>query len=155
MGILTSEAVVVSVCQLIVDEDGMGAILILEASLHAFDFVLRHLETRPAVPLEAGRFAQAAETGDKATGRHGEAIAAIVGALDGDGQTVRQQEEAARIGLSVGADSSGHCLGLSGVEKAPRLDSSLAARSFGIPRLNQLSKGLEIEDIQLDDSGGA
>jgi hypothetical protein len=97
-----------SVGQFIVDEYRMSVVLVFQAALHAVDLVFRNLKARPAIPLEAGRFAEAAEASDKATRRHGEAVAAIVGALDGDGQSVREEEETARVGLSVGTNSSGH-----------------------------------------------
>lgn len=106
---LTSKAVIMSVGKFVVDKDGMSAVLVLKTALHAFDLIFWDLKTRPAIPLEAGRFAEAAEAGDKATRRHGEAVASIVGALDGDGKSVREEEETAGAGRSVGTNSSGHC----------------------------------------------
>lgn len=100
----TGEAVVMAVGKFVVDEDGVRAVLVLEALLHVLYLVLWHLEARPAVPLEACRLAEAAETGDETARGHGKGVATIVGALDGDGQSVGEQQQAARrrLGLLVG-----------------------------------------------------
>lgn len=74
-----------SIGQLVVDEDGVSAVLFLKALLHVVDFVLGNLEAGPAVPLEAGGLAKTAETSDETTGGHGEAVSAILGALDSNG----------------------------------------------------------------------
>lgn len=74
--------------ELIVDKDWVRAVLVLQTLLHAIYFVDWNFQSRPPVPLKAGRFAEATEAGDKATRRHGECVAAIVGPLDSDGQSV-------------------------------------------------------------------
>lgn len=108
MARLTRESVVVAIRKLVIDEDGMSAVLVLEALPHAVDLVLRDLEAGPAIPLEAGGLAQAAQASDKATRRHGKAVAAILGALDGDGQAVGEEQQAARDGLVAFVDGAGH-----------------------------------------------
>ncbi|CRK33032.1 hypothetical protein BN1708_005977 [Verticillium longisporum] len=105
------EAVVVAVGEVVVDEDGVGAVFVLEALLHASDFCLGNLEARPAVPLEARGFGQTAEASDETAGRHGELIVAIFLALDGDGQAVRQQEETTgRSGVLLEESRHGVCV---------------------------------------------
>ena len=94
--------------KLVVDEYGMSAVLFLEAGLHAVDLILRYLEAGPAIPLEAGGLAKTAEASYKATRGHGEAIAAILGALDSDGEAVGEEEQAAGDGLSILIDGAGH-----------------------------------------------
>lgn len=97
----TGEAIVVLVCEFVVNEDGVSVVLGLQTLLHAGDLVVGDLETRPAVPLEAGGFRQTAEAGDEATRGHGEGIAAIIGTLNGDGQSVGEEQEAPGRGLFV------------------------------------------------------
>ena len=97
----TRKPVVVSVGGLVVDKDGVRAIFVLETLLHSIDFVRRHFESRPAIPLEARRFAKTTETSDEAARRHGEGVGAIVASLDGDGQSVGQKQQAAGSGLCV------------------------------------------------------
>jgi len=57
--------------------------------------------------LEARSLGQAAETSDKTTRRHGEGVLSIFGALDGDGKSVRNQQEAAS-GAALVVDNAGH-----------------------------------------------
>ena len=99
------------ICQLIVDKNRMGAIIILETLLHGLQLVLGHLQAGPAVPLEAGGLAKTAQASDEAAGRHREVVGAIFGALDGDGKTVGEEEQAAGSGLAVLFDDAGHCVG--------------------------------------------
>jgi hypothetical protein len=119
LGGRTRESVIVLICQLIINEHRMRPIFLLETLLHAIDLVLGHLETRPAVPLERCGLRETAETGDEAAGGHGEAVAAIFGAFDGDGESVGEEEEATRDGLTSLVDDGGHIvdkpLGLRGV----------------------------------------
>src|SRR4051794_39066387 len=103
----TGEAVVMSIGKFIIDEHGMGTILLLETALHAIDLVFGNLEPRPSIPLKASGFAEAAEASYEATRRHGETITAIFGALDCDRQTVGEKKQAAGNGLVVGAR---HCV---------------------------------------------
>ena len=105
----------------------MGAIVVLEALLHVIDLVLGDLEAGPAVPLEAGGLAQTAESGDEAAGRHGEVVVAVLGALDGDGEAVGQQQQAAWRGLAAILDDTGHCVGEGeSLVKPQRTDPRLA-----------------------------
>lgn len=84
-----------SIGELVVDKYWVRAVFVLQALLHVGDFVVRDFETRPSVPLEASGLAEAAKAGDQAAGGHGECVAAVIGALDGDGETVREEEEPA------------------------------------------------------------
>jgi hypothetical protein len=63
----TREAIVVTVGEVIIDEDWVGVVFILEAPLHAIDLRLRNFKTGPAIPLEAGCFGQTAKAGDETT----------------------------------------------------------------------------------------
>lgn len=111
------------ICQLIINEDWVRAILVLETLLHAIDLVLGNLETRPAVPLEGRRLGEAAEAGDETAGRHGEGVAAIIGALDGDGEAVGEEEETAWGGLAVFVDDGAH--GLNYLQGSVDIDEGL------------------------------
>lgn len=91
MMVRTRKAVVVAVGQLIIDKNWMRAVLFLEALLHALDLAVGDLEAGPSVPLEAGCLAKPTQTSDETARRHGKRIAAILGALDSDGQTVGEQ----------------------------------------------------------------
>lgn len=81
----TGKAIVVSVGELVVDEDRVGPVLDAQALLHACGLSLGDLQTWPAVPLERGRLGESAKAGDEAAGGHGEGVAPIVGAFNGDG----------------------------------------------------------------------
>lgn len=99
----TCETIVVAVCDLVVDEDWVRTILIVETLRHVLNLILGDLEARPSVPLEIGGLAEATEASDKTARGHGEAVFAIFGALDGDGKTVGEQQEA-----PGGVDGVGH-----------------------------------------------
>lgn len=98
---LTGKAVVVSVGEFVFDKNRHGAVLVQESLAHGLLFGLWHFETGPPVPLELCGFGEAAEAGDEAARRHGEAVLAIFGALDGDGQAIGDEEQATARGGRV------------------------------------------------------
>jgi hypothetical protein len=98
---LTREAVVVAVCELVVEHDGHGVVLVLELRVERLDLVLGHLEARPAVPLERRRLGEPAQPADQAARGHGHVVLSLVGALDGNGQAVRDQQQAALLRLGA------------------------------------------------------
>jgi hypothetical protein len=103
---LTGKAIVVSVGELIVDEDRMGAVLVLEPLLHTGHLVLRDLKAGPAVPLEVGGLAKTAETGDEAARGHRERVASIFTPLDRNRKSIGEEKKSSAAGRVV--DSSGH-----------------------------------------------
>lgn len=88
-----------SVCELVVEHDGDGIVLLLELVVQALGLVLWHLESGPAIPLEGRRLCQAAQTADQSTRGHGHVVLALIGALDSDGKTVGDEEKASFRGL--------------------------------------------------------
>lgn len=108
----TGEAIVVLVGEVVVDKDRVRIALLLEPVLHVVDLCLWDLQTGPAVPLICHCLGQTAEACYQATGGHGEVVLAIVGALDGEGQAVGDDEQAAaivRVGLFCGHVGSWMC----------------------------------------------
>jgi hypothetical protein len=51
--------------------------------------------------LEASGLGQTTQTGDQATRRHGEGVVAVIRPLDGNGQSIRDDEETTRRGSPV------------------------------------------------------
>lgn len=85
---LTGKSIVVAIGEFIVDKHRHGTVFILQTLLHDGDLRLGDFQAGPAIPLEGGGFGQATQATDQSTGGHGKVITAILGALDGDGQTV-------------------------------------------------------------------
>lgn len=104
----TRKSVIVAIGKLVVDKDGVGVIFVLETLSHTVQLILGHLEAGPAIPLEASRLAQARQASDQAPRRHGEAVATIFGTLDGDGETVGEEEQAAGARLGAVIDNGRH-----------------------------------------------
>lgn len=107
IALLTRKAVVVTISQLIVNEYGNSVVLLLQALLHAGGLGLGDFQARPSVPLELCSLGQAAQTSDETARGHGEGILAVIGALDGDGKTVGDEEQAAGAGAFL-VDDTGH-----------------------------------------------
>ena len=112
----TCKSIVMSISKLVVNENWMGAVLVLESLLHAIHLIVRNFETWPAVPLEACCFPQTTQTSDKPSGRHGEGVAAIIGPLDGNRQPVGQKQQPA---LDLGREAVGNT-GVTGHDVACR-----------------------------------
>lgn len=94
-GVLTRKAIVMAIGQVVVDKDRNGAVLLLEALLHRPRLGLGHFDTGPAIPLEAGCLGKTAESGHQSARRHGKRVLAILGPLDRNRKTVRDQEQTA------------------------------------------------------------
>ena len=107
---LTRKTIVVAISQLVVDKDGDRVVLLLQLLGHGARLGLGHLQTGPAIPLEAGRLGQPAQAGDETARRHGEGVLAIVGTLNCDGQAVGDEEQPARGGLVVDDTRHGDCV---------------------------------------------
>lgn len=105
---LTRKAVVMTISQLVVNEYGNGVVFLLQALLHAGGFGLGNFQAWPSIPLELCTLSQAAQTSDETARGHGEGVLAVIGALDGDGQTVGDEQQAAGAGWF---DDTGHCGG--------------------------------------------
>lgn len=86
-----------TVCELVIEHDGYGIVFALKLVLEACNLILWDLETRPTIPLEGGGFRETTQTTDQSSRRHGHLVLALICALDGDGQTVGDKEEAALI----------------------------------------------------------
>lgn len=84
----TGEAVVVSICQIVVDKDRNSIIVLLQLLLEYIDLVERHLQARPPIPLKLRCLGQAAETAHETPRGHGGLIFALARAGDGDGQPI-------------------------------------------------------------------
>lgn len=85
------------VCEVVVNEDGVSIALPLELLLHVRGFGIWYLQARPAIPFVRHCFGQATQASDQAARGHGKVIVTIVGALDGQGQTVGDDEQAAAV----------------------------------------------------------
>lgn len=97
-----------SVGKLVVDKHWMGAVFVLETLPHVLYFVIWHFQAWPAIPLEASRLAKATQPSHEAARGHGKGVAAIVGAFDGDGQTVGEQQQASWCGRRLAVGRSRH-----------------------------------------------
>lgn len=84
-----------TVCELIVEHDGYRIVFLLKLVLEVGHLIVWNLEARPAIPLEGGCLGQPAQTTDQAPRGHGHLILALIGALDGDGQAVRYEQQTA------------------------------------------------------------
>lgn len=87
--------------QIIVNEDGMGAVLFLQLVRDLLDVALGDLEARPSIPLEAGGFAETTKTGDETSRGHGEVVLAIIFGLDGNGKAIGDQQKSAGRGADL------------------------------------------------------
>jgi len=81
--------------KVIVKHDRDRIVFLLQPALQCGDLILRDLKTWPAVPLKGSRLGQAAQAADQAARGHREVVFAIIGALDGDGEAVGDEEELA------------------------------------------------------------
>ena len=95
---LTRKTVIMTISQLIVNKYGNGVVFLLQALLHAGGLGLGNFQARPSVPLELCSLGQAAQASDETAGGHGESVLAVIGALDGDGKTVGNEQQAAGAG---------------------------------------------------------
>lgn len=111
--ILTREAIVVTICQLVINEHWHSVILLLQALLHNGNLLLRDLQTGPAVPLEGRGLGQATQSADQATGGHGEVIATIIRSLDGDWKPIGDEEQPS-LTLEGGVLKGRHAVGIGG-----------------------------------------
>jgi len=84
-----------SIRQLVLDENWYRPIFILQSLLQRRNLCLWYLQSRPTVPLEGGSLRQTAEACDQSTRGHRERVCAIIGALDGDRKSIRDEEQSA------------------------------------------------------------
>ena len=76
------------ICEFIVEHDGYCVVLLLELVVQGLRLVLWDFESGPAIPLESGGLGKSAQTADQSSRGHGHVVLALIGALDGDGQTI-------------------------------------------------------------------
>lgn len=76
--VLTGEAVVVAVGQVVVEHDGNRVEVVLKLLPQVANLVLWDLKTGPAIPLESGRFGETAQAADESSGGHAEIVLALV-----------------------------------------------------------------------------
>ena len=105
---LTGKSIVVTIRQIIIDEDRDCAVFIVQALLDNRDFRFGNLQTRPTIPLEGGGLGQSTEATHQSTGGHGEVIFPIFGALDSDRQAIGDEQQTCVIlGFIQGRHGSG------------------------------------------------
>lgn len=81
-----------SICELIIEHNRHGIVLLLKLFLETGHLVLGDLEAWPTIPLEGGGFGQSAQATDQSSRGHGHFVLALIGALDGDGQAIGDEQ---------------------------------------------------------------
>lgn len=96
------KAVVVAVCDVVVEVDSLAGVLIHEAAVDEGSVLGGDEEARPADPGEGHGFFAAGEGGDEPAGGHLEVVLALGILVDGDGETVGDDDEVALLAVEVG-----------------------------------------------------
>lgn len=87
-----------SVGKVVIQHNGDSVVLRLELILESAYLILGNFHSWPAVPLESSCLGHSAKAANETTRRHGEVVLALIGALDGDGETIGDEQQAA-VGL--------------------------------------------------------
>jgi len=96
--------------ELIVKHDRYRVVFLLELVVQGLCLVLGDFKSGPAIPLEGGSLGESAQTADQSSRGHGHVVLALIGALDGDGQSIRHEQQTSlrRLGLLEGCGRVRH-----------------------------------------------
>lgn len=109
----TGKAVVMAIRKVIVKINRYSSVLLLQLCVQSWDILLWNLKSWPSIPLELCRLAQSTETCDEATGGALKLELSIWCWLDGDWETVGDEEKTTR-GVGSFLCCAWHCEGCDG-----------------------------------------
>ena len=85
-----------AICKLVVKINRYSSVLLLQLCVQSWNILLWNLKSRPSIPLELCRLAQTTETCDETTGGALQLELSIWSWLDGDWETVGDEEKTTR-----------------------------------------------------------